>query len=182
MNKFILGTANFGNNYRNVCIPEKECFEILGEYEKRGGTLVDTALDYGNSVEIINNYIIKNNSKLKMMIKTNEYFEALYKYNNIHAVLSRSNKLFYTKYIHGQSIYYPHEINPGAQIVIIPDSILFFDYVPVIKLHSELYVRSHYKIKGLKLSDSAYAEMIDGYIIGVENKKQLIENMELKNV
>jgi len=182
-NKIVLGSANFGNTYRGIILSEKDCFDILEEFEKRGGELVDTAMDYGNSLEIIQKYIITKNSKLKILLKIDKYyFESIIDYNNIHAIISRDNNIQQTKYLNGQSMYYPHELNPNAKIVIIPDSILFLDYAPIIKLHAKLYVRSIFNMSGIRLSHSQHVDLIDGYVIGVENKKQLIENMETYNV
>lgn len=175
----ILGSANFGNEYRGSNLSKEQCFELLKIFEDNGGKLVDTADDYGDSINIIREYIEKNNSKLKMILKVKTGLSTIKDYDKsiTEAVLVRGSGISFYYHIAGQAIYYPHEINPAAKIISIPDSDLFNPYLPVMKLHAKVYARSHFKIE-----NNADPTYIDDYIIGVENAKELLEDMRRFNV
>jgi hypothetical protein len=158
----ILGTANFENLYKDSILGKEECFELLEYFENNGGKIVQTADDYGDSQKIIWKYIKEKNSKLIMLFKINE----------LGLLCINENKV-------GHSIYYPHELNCHDKIIIIPDSNIFDSYLPVMKLHSKIYARSHFMI--LK-QHHANIEYIDDYIIGVESMEELKRDMELFHV
>lgn len=189
-NKFILGSANFGNEYLGKNLSEKECFNILEEFEKLGGEFVDTANDYGNSAEIINKYIEEKNSKLKMIYKhngeLNDWLTGLsldkINRNNLFSFMSRS-KIVYTdidnKVLSGQSIYYPHELSPNSKVIEIPNCNLWDEYLPIMHLHAKIFVRSNYRIHPYYRIKRT--ELIDGYIVGIENIEEVKKNMEKFN-
>jgi hypothetical protein len=91
---------------------------------------------------------------------------------------------------YGQSIYYPHELRQEANIIQIPANGLFNDYFKTMILYSNVQIRSVYKLniietnsnvdflKGILKKLDFSANKID-YVIGVDNVKQLRENMEL---
>jgi aryl-alcohol dehydrogenase-like predicted oxidoreductase len=67
---FILGSANFGNEYpgSKVFIDHAKADNILDEFEKIGGRIIDTAFNYGNSHAIISQL---NNNRFKIGTKIN---------------------------------------------------------------------------------------------------------------
>lgn len=178
----ILGTANFGNEYRGKKIEKEECFKLLEYFEKNGGKLIDTAGDYGYSKNIIEEYLINNNSKLKILYKLlfiDNVFNKILTEKYLEAIIWRGKILDIGYGKNGQSIYYPHELDPKSKITIIPDSNLFDLYLPIMKLHSKVYARSIFKIPMCSHADKKY---IDDYIIGVDNMEQLKQNMDRYNV
>jgi len=73
MNKLVLGTAQFGmdfgiNNKRGK-IPRAEVFEILESALKSGIDTIDTASSYGDSEEVIGEFIRSNRSTFKIISK-----------------------------------------------------------------------------------------------------------------
>jgi len=190
VNKFILGIANFGNEYLGKKLDWIKCFEILDEFEKLGGELVDTANDYGNSVEIINKFIQDKNSKLKIIYKhdgtLNEYKTGLkcenLNTNNLFAFMMRTKRICTGEdknILFGQSIYYPEELNPDSKVIEIPNCSIWDAYLPIMHLHAKIFVRSNYRIN--PEFQIKRKELIDGYIIGVENVEEVRKNMEKFN-
>jgi len=73
-NKIALGTAQFGmdygiNNQRGK-IPEKEVFDILYEASSSGIDTLDSAYAYGNSEDVIGNFIRESKKELKIISKS----------------------------------------------------------------------------------------------------------------
>jgi len=171
----ILGTANFGNEYRGTIIPEDDCYDILKCFEDMGGSIVDTAVDYGESYRIVCDYVNKNNSKLKVMVKI-KYWNSLRYLDKYDIILCRSaetlKELKETTKIKdiGLSIYYPHELHPDAKYVSIPAGDCWRPYMEVMSLHAKIFQRSVYQLG----SEFPGIEKI----IGVDNIKQLRENMK----
>ena len=52
----ILGSCNFDRIYLNSKLEKSEVFKCLEYFEKNGGEIVDTALNYGNAQKIIAEY------------------------------------------------------------------------------------------------------------------------------
>lgn len=178
----ILGTANFGNEYRGKKIEKEECFKLLEYFENNGGKLIDTAGDYGDSIKIIKEYII-NFSKLKILYKPifiDNVFDKIIDVKYLEAIIWRGKILDIGYSKNGQSIYYPHELDPKSKITIIPASDIFRPYIPVMRLHSEkIYIRS---INTLGINANIGTHGIDDIIIGVDNMDQLKENMDTYHV
>ena len=67
VSQFVLGTAQLGMNYgisnKTGQPDKKEAFSILDEAIKNGVTTIDTAQTYGNSEQIIGQWLEKNNHK-----------------------------------------------------------------------------------------------------------------------
>ena len=67
VSQFVLGAAQLGMSYgiaNQTGQPNKiEAFSILDEAAKNGVTMIDTAQAYGNSEEIIGQWLEKNNNK-----------------------------------------------------------------------------------------------------------------------
>lgn len=204
----ILGTCNFGFDYNGPQIPKKEVFKILEEFQKLGGGIIDTAVNYRESQKIINEYVKINGQKnLNIQTKVYDYnndFEKLDELKDcrIYSILYRNylnqsiidllkiykENGFIQKY--GQSIYYPHEIRQDANIIQIPESYLFTDYIITMGLYSNIQIRSLYnidvKIKRIN-KKTAFENAVKmkkkfpkiDFILGVDNVKQLKENMRL---
>jgi len=75
-NKIVLGTVQFGLDYginnKKGQIPEKEVFEILHEAIKSGINILDTAYVYGNSEQVIGNFIKKHENPFRIISKLPE--------------------------------------------------------------------------------------------------------------
>jgi aryl-alcohol dehydrogenase-like predicted oxidoreductase len=74
--KIALGTAQFGLDYginnKKGKIPEKEVFEILHESIKSGINILDTAYIYGNSEQVIGNFIKNHGNSFTIISKLPE--------------------------------------------------------------------------------------------------------------
>lgn len=176
----ILGTANFNNTYRGKNLDQETCFDILKTFEELGGVYVETAFDYGNSLEVIWNYKRLTKSPLKIINKIrNKESSIRYPYEYM---LVRGSKMKIQGENIGQSIYYPYEINPNAKMISIPASEIFIPYLPVMNLHAKVIVRSIYNLFDVDMEKLRYFKkigLIYDFVIGVDNKEQLIENMRL---
>lgn len=155
----ILGTANFGNKYRNVLISKNECFKLYQEFENLGGSMVQCADNYSESYDIFWEYVEKKKSKLMMLYKIND-----------------TSELFLDGKKVGHSLYYPSQLNQFDKIIEIPNCKVWDEYLPIMHLHSKIYVRSNYTINDKYQIRNT--EFIDDYIVGVENIEQLKENMK----
>ncbi|WP_321419195.1 aldo/keto reductase [uncultured Methanomethylovorans sp.] len=75
-NKIALGTVQFGLDYginnKNGQIPETKVFEILQEAIISGISILDTAYVYGNSEQVIGNFIKKCGNQFKIISKLPE--------------------------------------------------------------------------------------------------------------
>lgn len=75
-NKIALGTVQFGLDYginnKIGQIPEKEVFDILNESIKSGVNILDTAYVYGNSEQVIGNFIKNHGNRFKIISKLPE--------------------------------------------------------------------------------------------------------------
>ena len=66
---FMLGTANFGNNYKGLNLPEGECFAIMDKAWELGIRTIDTARGYGDSEKIIAKWINSTGKRFKVYTK-----------------------------------------------------------------------------------------------------------------
>ena len=75
-NKIALGTAQFGLDYgisnKTGQISESEVFEILNESIRSGIDVLDTAYAYGNSEQVIGNYVKEHENVFKIVSKLPE--------------------------------------------------------------------------------------------------------------
>ena len=75
-NKIVLGTAQFGLDYgisnKDGQIPESGVFEILNESIISGIDVLDTAYTYGNSEQVIGNFVKKHGNVFKIISKLPE--------------------------------------------------------------------------------------------------------------
>lgn len=165
---------------------------------------MDTAYNYGMSQSIIAEYGWKNKIITKV---TNEdeilkCFEEL-KVDKIYAILVRDtsninliNKLYELKNKGmiekvGASIYYTKELTQKVNVFEIPCWYTWEQEIPVMLLHSDVYIRSYWnlfdkyryeyydyikKLKGFERKDLNHK--LD-FVVGVENLKQLKQNLEL---
>ena len=73
INKIALGTAQFGLDYgisnKKGQIPENEVFEILNESIRSGIDVLDTAYAYGNSEQVIGNFVKEHRNVFKIISK-----------------------------------------------------------------------------------------------------------------
>lgn len=73
MSKIVLGTVQFGLPYgisnKRGQIPRKEVFDILGTALKSGITMLDTANAYGDSEQVIGDFIREKRLKFKIISK-----------------------------------------------------------------------------------------------------------------
>lgn len=73
MNKFALGTVQFGMDYginnKKGEIPQSEVFEILNQAIKFGVDTIDTAYSYGESERVLGNFIKFSKCNLKIISK-----------------------------------------------------------------------------------------------------------------
>jgi aryl-alcohol dehydrogenase-like predicted oxidoreductase len=204
----ILGTVNFDNNYNNTYLSKEEAFNILEYYQKNGGGIIDTAENY-NSNYIINEYV-KVNGQENLKIQTKIWnindmslaFEKL-KACKIYSVLSRGQDtidLLYLKDtkkewnydVSGQSIYFPHELNQKCNIIQAPlDLNIWNNYLPTMSLYATVQFRSCYNLYSkyktiTKLDLTNYEKLKRSgkiqFVIGVDNIKQLKENMRKESV
>ena len=177
----VLGTANFGNSYKGVILHEEQCFELLEYFENNGGKIIDTATDYGNSEEIIKSYFEDHARNLKIITKVNKtYKESMFKDSELYGVLYRNkiNKEI-TSTIKGQSIYYSHELDQRAKIIQIPAAYYFADYLQVMSLQADVYVRSYYTMDNpVWVHQKEYRRYIKDFVVGCDNLEQLKINME----
>jgi len=197
---FILGTTNFGQKYNGSELSKKECFKILEEYKKLGGVYLDTAFNYGNAQEIIGEFgadLFKINTKSWHDGELEKSLEIL-KVNKIYSCMTRDSthwigyvlkqrvkKGIIEKW--GSSIYYPHELRGDANITFIPFTKYFLDYMPVMMLHGDVWIRSYFNLdSNLTSEDFKKYERKDlghevHFVGGVDNVFQLRENMEFFN-
>lgn len=170
----VLGTANFCNEYRGTYINREECYDLLKYFEDHGGEMVDTAIDYGDSYNCVLDYISKNNSKLKVMVKI-KYWNSLRYLDKYDIILCRIPETLKemketTKIKHiGLSIYYPHELHPDAKYISIPAGECWKPYIEVMQLHAKVFQRSTIQLN----------QSFPGVekIIGVDNMSHLKEAM-----
>jgi len=65
----ILGTANFGNEYKGVHLLQSDCDEILDAAWAYGIRKVETAASYGNSESMIKHYIAETSRHFQVYTK-----------------------------------------------------------------------------------------------------------------
>ena len=67
--QFQLGSANFGNSYKSLLLPEGECFAIMDKAWELGIRTIDTARGYGDSEKIIAKWINSTGNRFKVYTK-----------------------------------------------------------------------------------------------------------------
>lgn len=206
----ILGTCNFQNNYNGVNLTFEKCNDLLNEFKKIGGEIIDTGFNYGNSQYVIgesswNGKII---TKIWEKKEIKETFQAL-KRDKIFCIMIRDNTdkellnyLFSMKKEGlidrvGISIYYPHEIIQKVNCYHIPNNVLFDEYLSTMQLSADIYIRSNFnlynKLFGNKIKINDRIKFIKknferkdlnhviDFVVGCDNIEQLKENMRLFN-
>lgn len=102
--RLCLGTAQFGLDYgianRRGKIPKEEVFEILTEAIKFGIDTVDTAYDYGESEEILGNFVKHYHGNLKIISKLPKC-----EHNEVEGILDSSLKKLGISAIYGYLIH-----------------------------------------------------------------------------
>lgn len=142
INKFVLGTAQFGLNYginNSLGKPsEKQVFEMLDYASDCGITVLDTADAYGNASEIIGKYICKN--PRKFIINTKFIIEGL----NIKKQLEASLAMLNSEFI---NVYFYHNFNDFIKYPEFQDQLLSMKATGQIqKIGLSVYENNEFKI------------------------------------
>lgn len=184
----ILGTCNFGRYYNNTFVSSEKAIEMIHEFQKLGGKIIDTAYNYEEAQDIIadSGYQGKIITKAWCIDEVKKSMDRLKK-DKIYAVLARDSKdndlINYLKDLkkdgiiekYGISIYYPHELRQDVNIVQIAASPLFTDYLPIMSLMADVYVRSVYN-RSLEYNRMGNKNYIKDFVIGCDNLEQLRVN------
>lgn len=191
---FVLGTANFGFNYNSEKLDKKEVFKILECFEKNGGTIVDTSYNYGEALSLLQEYGWKGKIVSKIwnidefkktldILKTDKIYSILAREVNLETInflRDKKQKGIIEKF--GLSIMFPTELTINHfNIIEIPLDKIWFEYINIISMYSEIYVRSFYNLfmrynynmnDFVKLKNNKKIK----FVVGVENCKQVEEN------
>lgn len=194
----VLGSCNFNQAYNNLEIKKEDSFKLLEYFCKNGGKIIDSALNY-RSHEVIREF---NNPELKVITKVwqedeiDKCFNEL-KADKIYCILLRdsTNKAAIKKLQeykkqgliekYGVSIYYPNEIIQLSNVIQIPCSLTFADYINTMSLYSDVLVRSYFNFwvkNGYREDDCFIQDLKENkkvdFVVGVDSIDQLKKNME----
>jgi hypothetical protein len=202
----ILGTCNFNNLYNGIKIEKEMCFKLLDCFYSNNGKIIDTAFNYGKSHEIIKEWLKQNpNNDLKVITKIwkqEEFFKCFddLGIDKIYCIMTRENNLSMIEFLKDQqqknliekfgiSCYLPTELTTSYfNCIEIPTDPCWFNYIPIISLYANVYMRSYYNhfIKNYEYDYEFFQKFekirlnkkVD-MVIGCDNIKQLKENLRI---
>lgn len=194
----ILGTCNFGRNYNGVTVSWDESLKMIEYFQNNGGKIIDTAWNYGDAQDIINQSIWSGKIITKVW-KSDEIEKSMNRLNksNIYCVMAREPNAQTVRSIQdaknkgivdkvGMSIYYPHELRENVSVLHIPASRLFEPYLDTMTLYADVIIRSVYnlrrdisEIKELKKNNRPDLGHTIDFCVGCDSLEQLKRNMEI---
>ena len=198
----IFGTVNWNNTYNNTFVSKKDALKHLDYFYDNGGRYIDTAYNY-KSTPIIHEWLEQNpNNELKVntkIWKIDEFwkcFNELANVTKIYCVMARENNKDIVEFLRdkqkegiiekfGISCYLPEELGRSYwQVIQIPCELVWFDKLEIISLYANVWLRSYYNLykkqygEDLELIEELKKNKKIDFVIGIDNKKQLIENMK----
>jgi len=204
----ILGTRNFEQEYNGTFVKMDDALKMIDYFvENTGGQgIIDSAFNYTGSKAVLGEWIKKNpGANIKIQTKIWEDCDYINFLEDVdldkcYSVLVRENNeatIFYAREKkeknqvekYGMSIYYPHELRSDINIIQIPCTPIFFDYIPTMALYAQVQIRSYYNLylksfdyytEADKKKFSAVSKMKNvDFVIGCDDINQLRVNMEI---
>ncbi len=201
----VLGSCGWGVNYNGSNLPISECYKALEYFEKNGGEIIDTALNYPNAHDVLKDYKWSKKiiTKVWSIDEIDKCFDEL-GVDHIYCIMNRNvfdeklreklgeyqRKGLIDKI--GASIYYPEtELRQNYNAFHI-HSFFNRDNLNTMFLHADIFLRTIFnRVYPKNINDALYIyKTYKDYerqdlnhrlypVIGVSNLVQLKQDMEV---